>query len=34
MQNQKDPLANSNEDLIAENNLLKVKLQLEHGMLM
>ena len=33
MQNHKDPLTSSNDDLRAENNLLKVKLELEHGML-
>lgn len=34
MENQKDPLANPQDYLKAENNLLKIKLQLEHGMQM
>lgn len=34
MENQKDPLANRQDYLKAENNLLKVKLQLEYGMQM
>src|SRR5688500_6309194 len=34
MDTQKDPLLNPADDIKAENNLLKIKLQLEHGMLM
>lgn len=34
MENQKDPLLNREDELKAENNLLKVKLGLEHGMKM
>lgn len=34
MKNQKDPLSTLHDDLVAENNLLKVKLQLEYGMQM
>lgn len=33
MENQKDPLLNPQDELLAENNLLKMKLELEHGML-
>jgi hypothetical protein len=34
MENQKDPRLNSDDDLQAENNLLKLKLTVEHGMQM
>ena len=32
MENQKNPLLNPEDELKAENNLLKLKLGLEHGM--